>query len=138
AIFGLFHMIPFLGDIFVSGLLWPLMLAFGLGIAIALVGLVGWPLMPATISAEGTDSWEAVSRSYSYVYQRPWQYIWYGLVAVTYGGLVFFFLGFLGSFTVYLSKWGVAQTPFIQAAGREPSFLFAYAPTSFGWRTLLL
>ena len=64
-IFGLLHMIPGLGDIFVSGLFWPVMIAFGIGMAIALVGLVGWPLMPATISAEGTDSWEAVSRSYS-------------------------------------------------------------------------
>src|SRR5207249_1246806 len=47
-------------------------------------------------------------------------------------------IGFIGSFMVYLSKWGVAQTPWIQTAGREPSFLFVYAPTSFGWRDLLL
>jgi hypothetical protein len=138
AIFGLFGMIPYFGDVLVSGLFWPIMLVFGLVMAVALVGLVGWPLMSATISTEGTDSWEAVSRSYSYVFQRPWNYAWYSVVAICYGAVVVFFVGFMGSLTVYLAKWGVAQTPFIQAAKREPSFLFVYAPTSFGWRELLL
>ncbi len=137
-IFGYFSMIPILGDIVVSGLFWWVMIGFGLLMAVALVGLIGWPLMSATISTEGTDSWEAVSRSYTYVFQRPWQYIWYGLVAVCYGAVVVFFVGFMGSFMVYLSKWGVAQTFGIKKVDREPSFLFAYAPTSFGWRTLLL
>lgn len=137
-IFGIIHMIPVFGDIGWDGLLWPVMLIFGLVMAVTLVGLVGWPLMSATISTEGTDSWEAVSRSYSYVYQRPWHYIWYSLVAIAYGALLVFFVGFMGSLTVYLAKWGVSQTPFISKADREPTFLFVYAPTSFGWRTLLL
>jgi hypothetical protein len=106
--------------------------------AVALVGLVGWPLMSATVSTEGTDSWEAVSRSYSYVYQRPWHYLWYSLVAICYGALVVFFVGFMGSLTVYLAKWGVAQTPGIDAAERNPAYLSVWAPTSWGWRTLLL
>src|SRR5262249_16370167 len=55
-----------------------------------------------------------------------------------YGGVVIFFVGFMGSLTVYLAKWGVSQAPWIQSAGREPNFLFVYAPTSFGWRDLLL
>ncbi len=137
-IFGYFFMIPMFGDVVVAGLFWWGMIGFGLLMAIALVGLVGWPLMAATISTEGTDSWEAVSRSYTYVFQKPWQYVWYSLVAICYGAAVVFFIGFMGSFMVYLSKWGVSQTFGIRAADREPSFLFVYAPTSFGWRTLLL
>lgn len=137
-LFGFFHMIPLFGDTFVSGLLWWLMMIFGLLMAVGLLGLVGWPLMSATISTEGTDSWEAVSRSYSYVFQAPWHYVWYGVVALAYGAVVIFFVGFMGSFAVYLSKWGVSQTPFIKKTDREPSFLFVYAPESFGWRNLLL
>src|SRR5262249_49138488 len=64
--------------------------------------------------------------------------IWYGLVAIAYGAVLVFFVGFMGSLTVYLAKWGVSETPFISKADREPEFLFVYAPTSFGWRTLLL
>src|SRR5208283_4384771 len=138
-LFGLVHLIPYLGDIW-DGLLWPLPLLAGLVMAVVLVGLVGWPMMYATISAEGTDSWEAVSRSYSYVFQAPWQYLWYSLVALAYGAVVVFFVGFMGSAAVYLAKWGVSQTPFVKTAkwDREPSYLFVWAPTSFGWRALLL
>jgi hypothetical protein len=136
-IFGFLVLIPFVGD-FVAGFLWMGPLVLGLIMAVVLVGLVGWPLMSATISAEGTDSWEAVSRSYSYVYQKPWHYIWYSLVAICYGAVLVFFVGFMGSLMVYLAKWGVASTPGIEKANREPSYLFIYAPDSFGWRALLL
>jgi hypothetical protein len=136
-VFSLFHLLPGFGDIFVDGLLWFVMLLIGLVMALALVGLaVGWPLMAPTISAEGTDSWEALSRSFSYVFQRPWHYLWYAAVTVAYGAVVIFFVGFMGSLTVYLSKWAIAQTTLVSS--REPSYLFAYAPQSFGWRTLLL
>ncbi len=137
-LFGLFHMIPVVGDVVVDGLLWWLMLICGLVMAVTLVGLVGWPLMSATISTEGTDSWEAVSRSYSYVYQKPWHYAWYTIVAIAYGAVLVFFVGFMGSLTVYLAKWSVSKTPFVSVANREPTYLFVYSPTSFGWRTLLL
>jgi hypothetical protein len=137
-LFGVPHLIPWFGDVVWDGLLWWLMLICGLVMAVTLVGLVGWPLMSATISTEGTDSWEAVSRSYSYVYQRPWHYIWYGLVGIAYGAVLVFFIGLMGSLTVYLAKWGVAKNPFVSMANREPSYLFVYTPTSFGWRTLLL
>lgn len=137
-LYGLFFMIPVLGDVIVAGLGWPLVFLAGAAMAVVLVGLVGWPMMYATISAEGSDSFDAISRSYSYVYQRPWNYIWYSLVAVGYGAVVVFFIGFMGSLIVYLGKWGVSQTPFIESADRDPSFLFVYAPTSFGWQKLLL
>lgn len=138
SIFGLFFMIPAIGDIVVAGLGWPLVFLAGLAMAVVLVGLVGWPMMYATISAEGSDSFDAISRSYSYVYQSPWHYIWYSLVALAYGAVVVFFVGFMGSLIVYLGKWGVSQTPFIETADRDPSFLFVHAPESFGWRALLL
>jgi hypothetical protein len=137
-IFGLFEMLPVFGDIFVAGLGYPLVLIAGLVMALVLVGLVGWPLMSATISTEGTDSWEAVSRSYSYVFQAPWHYLWYGLVAVAYGAVLVFFVGFMGSLLVYLGKWGLEQTPFMRTANREPYYLYAYAPQSYQWRELLL
>jgi hypothetical protein len=137
ALLYLIGMIPVVGD-FVSGIIYPIYFGMGLLMAIALVGLVGWPLMAATISTEGTDSWEAVSRSYSYVYQRPWHFVWYSLVSIAYGAVCIFFIGFMASFSVYLAKWGMSKAPFSQAAEREPNFLFVYAPTSFGWRELLL
>jgi hypothetical protein len=136
-IFGLVHFIPWLGDIW-SGLLWPVVILAGLAMAAVLIGLIGWPLMVATISTEGSDNFDALSRSYSYIYQYPWHYAWYCLVATVYGAALIFFVGFMGSWLVYLGKWGVEQTPALESSPRDPSYLFAYAPTSFGWRALLM
>jgi hypothetical protein len=140
-VFGAFGMIPLVGDILVSGLFWVIPLVLGLVMAVLLVGLaIGWPLMAPTISTEGTDSWEAFSRSFGYIYDKPGHYVWYCLVAIVYGAAVVFLVGFLGSFMVYMGKWAVELTPFNSPkwCNREPSYLFAYAPTSFHWRELLL
>src|SRR5438876_745285 len=98
--------------------------------------------MIATISTEGTDSFDALSRSYSYVYQAPWQYLWYSFLAVVYGAALVFFVGFMASLMVYLGKWGVSSAVGLSdpraEKDREPSYLFYYAPTSYGWRDLLI
>jgi hypothetical protein len=136
-VFGLIHWIPILGDVW-SGLLWPVVIVAGLAMAVVLIGLIGWPLMVSTISTEGSDNFDALSRSYSYIYQYPWHYAWYCLVGIVYGAALVFFVGFMGSFLVYLGKWGVEQTPGLEGASRDPSYLFALAPRSFGWRALLM
>ena len=95
-------------------------------------------LMYTTLSAEGSDTFDALSRSYNYVYESPWYYIWYGIVSVFYGAAVIFFVVCMSSLMVYLGKWGVSQTPFTKSANRSPEYLFIYSPTSFGWRELML
>ncbi|MBI3407531.1 MAG: hypothetical protein HY040_04145 [Planctomycetes bacterium] len=142
-VFGLFSgLIPIFGDIVIAGLLWPIVLILGLVMAVVLVGLIGWPLMNPTISAEGSDSFDALSRSYSYVYQAPWHYIGYSLLAMLYGAALVFFVGFMGSLIVYMGQWAVGEAPFLSssdpAKDREPTYLFVDAPISFGWRDLLL
>jgi len=137
-LFGLFHLIPLFGDIFIDGLFWWIPLGAGFVMALLVVGLVGYPLMYTTLSAEGSDTFDALSRSYNYVYESPWSYIWYGFVSVVYGAIVVFFVVFMTSLMVYLGKWGVSQTPFTQSANRSPEYLFIYSPTSFGWRELML
>lgn len=132
----------FFGDIFLVPLFWPIVLVFGLIMAVVLVGLVGYPLMNPTIATEGTDSFDALSRSYSYVYQAPWHYLWYSFLALVYGAVLIFFVGLMGSLMVYLGKWGLSQAPWLGSSrpdrDREPHYLFVWAPTSFGWRDLLI
>lgn len=132
----------FVGDILLAIVFWPLIFIMALVMALVLVGLIGWPLMYATISAEGSDSFDALSRSYSYVFQAVWRYVWYAAVALVYGAILIFFVGFMGSLVVYLGKWGVSQTPFLASSeptrDRDPTYFFYYAPKSFGWRDLLL
>lgn len=136
--FGLINLIPYVGDL-VDGVLWPIVLLLGFAQALLLVGLVGYPLMFATISAEGSDAFDALSRSYNYVYQAPWNYIWNCAVAVAYGMVVVFFVGFMGSMVVYLSKWAISQTPGTEYfTSRRADHLFMSTPKTFGWRDLLV
>ena len=132
----------FFGDIFLAGLLYPVVIVLGLIMAVVVVGLVGWSLMNPTIAAEGSDNFDALSRSYSYVYQAFWHYLGYWGMALVYGAALVFFVGFMGSLVVYLGKWGLSQAPGLQSAkaerDRDPAYLFYYAPTSFAWRDLLI
>jgi hypothetical protein len=138
AIYGLVAMIPILGDVVLYGLFFPVILLGGIAMAVLLVGLVGYPLMYTTVSAEGSDTFDALSRAYNYVFQAPWSYLWYSIVAILYGAAVILFVVFMGSLMIYLAKWGVSQAPWSEASGRKPDFLFIWAPESFGWRELLL
>ena len=50
--------------------------------ALILAGLaLGWPLMIATVAAEGEDAPDALSRSYSYVNQRLARYAVHAAIA---------------------------------------------------------
>jgi hypothetical protein len=91
----------------------------------------------ARLSATTGDGAIAISRSYSYVYQNPWHYIWYWIVAVLYGAAVTFFVLFFTSLTVYVGKWAVGIPASAVWSDRKPDYLFIYAPESFGWRQLL-
>lgn len=73
---------------FVAALFWPLVLLLGLAVAGLAIGLaLGFPLMWAAIAMEETDAFDAISRAYSYLYQRPLRLLWYVLVAALLGWL---------------------------------------------------
>lgn len=108
AVLGLILRIPGIGFLLV-GLAWPLALLVGVAMTVLGLGLLfGWPLMWATIAAEGTDAFDAVSRSYAYVYHRPLHYLFYVWQAAV--------LGFFGWLLVYLvaatvltmTSWGIS------------------------------
>src|SRR5207302_1928949 len=52
----------------------------------------GFNLMYPTIAVEGSDSFDAISRSFSYVYARPWKTLFYTLIAIIYGALTYLFV----------------------------------------------
>ena len=88
---GLAGRIPLIGSFFVAltGIGFPLALLAGFLITLLAIGAVfGFPLMFPTISSEGTDAFDAISRAFSYVYSRPWRYIFYHIVAAVYGAVI--------------------------------------------------
>jgi len=139
-LYGVLALIPILGDLVFLGIGLPLIIAAGAVMAVFLIGLVGYPLMYTTLSTEGdsSDTFDALSRSINYVYQAPWSYIWYSIVAVVYGAIVTFFVLFFCSLMLYMGKWAVGLTASAVWPDRKPDYLFIYSPESFGWRELLL
>ena len=137
-LFGLLGLIPLIGDVIILAVLYPLVILAGLVMAVLLVGLVGYPLMYTTLSVEGSDTFDALSRAYNYVFQAPWRFIWYSAVAIVYGMAVTFFVVFMGSLTVYLGKWGANQTASAIYSTHTPDYLYLNAPKTLGWRELLL
>jgi hypothetical protein len=109
-------------------------------IAAMVIAFIGWPLFYATISAEGSDSFDALSRTLAYITQRAWSYIKYVVVAIIYSIIVIFIVVFLASFTVYLVRWSVGLAPGLgwQDTGDPVGSMFTLAPRSYHWRDLLV
>ncbi|HEV3145754.1 MAG TPA: hypothetical protein VGZ47_17835, partial [Gemmataceae bacterium] len=74
------------GAIIVSILL-PVVLLADLIFMLIAAGAIAWPFMPLAIAAEGGDQFDALSRSYSYLYQRPIRFLLLTACAVGLAGL---------------------------------------------------
>jgi hypothetical protein len=95
--------------IFLAALVWPLLLVAGLIMTILFLGLLfGWPLMWGTISTEGTDSFDALSRSYAYVFQRPLHYLFYAFVAAIFGWLGWLLVRNFAAGIVWMTYWAAS------------------------------
>jgi hypothetical protein len=93
---------------FVAAIFWPFVILLGLMMAILLIGaLVGWPLMWSTVSVEGTDAFDALSRSYAYVYHRPWRLLWYVLFAFFLAVVSMFVVKVFASSAIALGNWSI-------------------------------
>jgi len=92
----------------VAGVFWPFVLLLGLMMAILLLGaLIGWPLMWATVSVEGTDAFDALSRSYAYTYHRPFRLLWYVFFAALLAVVSMFVVKLFATTAIALGDWSV-------------------------------
>ena len=93
-----------------NGVLFCLALIGGFVMALVVVGTVGgFNLMFPTIAVEGSDSFDAISRSFSYVYARPWRMAFYSLVSLIYGVICYLFVRFFAFLMLKLTHMGVSK-----------------------------
>lgn len=113
---GMIGAIPGVGTL-VTPLFFFLAIIGGFVIAIVAIALaLGSPLMYPTIAVEGSDAFDALSRSFSYVGERIWRTLLYYAAALIYGTICFVFVKlvarialFAAHFCVGLSmNWGSA------------------------------
>jgi hypothetical protein len=102
---GLAGNIPRVGEIIV-GLGMPLALFAGSLLAVIVIGAVaGFNLMFPAVAYDGSDSFDAISRSFSYVYAKPWRMIIYTVVAAVYGSICYMFVRVFGFLTLWITHW---------------------------------
>ena len=68
---------------------------------------LGWPLMHATIAAESEDGFDALSRSFAYVNQRPLRYVSCMALAWALGILGLIVVDLFARTTVHMAQWGL-------------------------------
>jgi hypothetical protein len=117
---GILINIPILGPI-VVGAFFFFALAAGFVMTLVLLGLAGgFNLMYPTIAVEGSDSFDAISRSFSYLYARPWRMGFYSAVAIGYGALTYLFVRYFIYVLLSLVNVFLGRLVFTHSASLAP------------------
>ena len=91
---GLIGNIPWAGEL-IMGIFMLLALIAGALIAVVLIGAIaGFNLMFPAVAYDGSDCFDAISRSFSYVYAKPWRMGFYTATAAAYGAICYTFVRF--------------------------------------------
>jgi hypothetical protein len=111
---------PFIGPI-ALGAFFILAIIAGFVMTLVLLGTAGgFNLMYPTIAVEGSDSFDAFSRSFTYVYTSPWRMLFYTFVALIYGAATYLFVHCFIWMTLVLAHHFVAMGIFTKAANTLP------------------
>ena len=94
SLLGLLGNIPRIGEL-LMGIFMILAMIGGALIAVVLIGTIaGFNLMFPAIAYDGSDCFDAISRSFSYVYSKPWRMGFYTAIAAVYGAICYMFVRF--------------------------------------------
>ncbi len=126
-VLGLIGNAAYAGELVVA-ILVPLALVLAALIAIIVIGtLAGFNLMFPTIAYEDSDCFDAISRSFSYVYAKPWRMGFYTIIAAVYGVICYFFVRFFAFLLLWITHFFLGMGFFygnrkLNAIWPEPDF----------------
>jgi hypothetical protein len=101
---GLIGNIPWAGEIIV-GIFTPFALLGGALMSVIAIGAIaGFNLLYPAIAYEGCDAFDSVSRSFSYVYSRPWRMALYSTIAAVYGSICYLFVRFFAFLLLFTTR----------------------------------
>jgi hypothetical protein len=124
---GAWGNIPYVGELAV-GLLLPMAFAAAVVVAVIAIGVVGgFSLMFPAIAYEDSDCFDSISRSFSYVYNKPWRMGLYMAIAFVYGAIGYLFARFFAFLVLWIThaflQLGFAQgNRKLHAIWPEPTF----------------
>ena len=104
---GLIGNIPWAGEL-IMGIFVPLALIAGALIAVVLIGaFAGFNLMFPAVAYDGSDCFDAISRSFSYVYAKPWRMGFYTAIGAIYGAICYTFVRFFAFLLLWITHWSL-------------------------------
>lgn len=113
-----------------GALLWFIVLLCGLLMTLLLLGMFfAWPLVIASISAESQSPLDAVTRCFSYLFQRPFHFAFYVLVSMVLGGFCWILVAQLASGTLRMAEWAGSWGSNVGDGGRMATILERHAPS---------
>jgi hypothetical protein len=124
---GLMGNIPRVGGL-IMGIFMLLALITGTLITVVSIGAAaGFNLMFPAVAYDDSDCLDAISRSFSYVYAKPWRMGFYTAIAVVYGAICYIFVRFFAFLLLRITYWflqvGVlGDNSKLTAIWQKPSF----------------
>ena len=100
---GLIGNIPRAGELLVGIFLFLALFAGALTAVLMIGAIAGFNLMFPAIAYDGSDCFDAISRSLSYVYAKPWRMGFYSVIAAVYGALCYIFVRFFAFLTLWIT-----------------------------------
>lgn len=120
---GWIGQIPTIGPI-VAGVFWGLTLLFALVATLLFVGVCfSWPIMICATAVEGTDSFDALSRGFSYVFSRPVYLVWMVALSFVIGSIAVAIVFHVEAMTIFLAR------QFFASSGAEIAPLAGFGGT---------
>jgi hypothetical protein len=105
SVLGLISNIPYAGEIILA-IFFGVVLICGALMAFAVIwGGCSINLIYSTIAYEKTDTFDAMCRAYTCVFNRPWRLGIYTLIAALYGGICYLFVRLFGFLMLLLTRW---------------------------------
>ncbi len=126
---GVIGNIPIIGEL-IMGIFTLLALVAGTLIATVMIGTVaGFNLMFPAIAYDGSDCFDAISRSFSYIYSKPWQMGFYTAIAAVYGAICYLFVRFFIFLLLWITHWFLQLGVWTDNSSNEVNKLAAIWPT---------
>lgn len=105
ALVNLIFLIPLAGPVIV-GVAFILTLVVAFVLALATLGsLFGFSLLYPTVAVEGTDAFDAISRSFGYFVHRPGKTLAYLFVSLVYGAICYYIVKFCVAEAIQMLRW---------------------------------
>ncbi len=102
---GLIGNIPWAGKP-IMVIFMPLALLAGGLIAIVLIGAIaGFNLMFPAVAYDGSDAFDAISRSFSYIYAKPWRMGFYTIISAIYGAICYIFVRLFALLLLWIARF---------------------------------